>query len=68
MPTNILDFINGVENGDFVSAKATFDSIVSDKMSDAIAVERINVASKMYNGAVEMASEQEDVAVETSEE
>lgn len=50
MSENILNMINGIESGDFVAAKASFDSMMSSKMQDSLDSQRIEVASKFYNG------------------
>jgi hypothetical protein len=65
MSTDILNFINGISDEDFVSAKSAFDSMMSSKMQDALDSQRIEVASKFYNDVPPVAVGDEEV---TSEE
>lgn len=49
----IEDFVDAVAQQNFNRAKDHFDSIVGDKMNDAIEAERINVADSIFNDAPE---------------
>ena len=66
MSGNILDFINGISSDDFVSAKASFDSMMASKMQDAFDSQRIQVASQFYNDVPPTEVDSED-AVESEE-
>lgn len=50
---NIGDFVDAIAQQNFNRAKDHFDSIVGDKMNDAIEAERINVADDIFNDAPE---------------
>lgn len=49
----IEDFVDAVAQQNFNRAKDHFDSIVGDKMNDAIEAERISVADSIFNDAPE---------------
>ena len=49
----IGDFVDAIAQQNFNRAKDHFDSIVGDKMNDAIEAERINVADDIFNDAPE---------------
>jgi len=45
------DLIDAIQNQNFNSAKDTFDSLLSDKLTDALDAEKIVVADTIFNGA-----------------
>jgi hypothetical protein len=45
---SIEDFVDSLENKDFVTAQAEFTSALSQKMSDALDQEKIAVAGAMF--------------------
>lgn len=47
----INDLIDAIQNQNFNSAKDTFDSLLSDKLTDALDAEKIVVADTIFNGA-----------------
>ena len=63
MSGNILNFIDAIQSGDFVSAKVSFDDAIAFKQKEAIDSQRIQVASTFYNAVepteVESAVEEE---------
>ena len=49
-PTDpIEDMIANIEKGEFVSANDVFNSMLNDKMADALENEKISIASRLYN-------------------
>jgi hypothetical protein len=49
----IHDLIDAIQKQDFNSAKDSFDSLLGDKMHDAMESEKISVADTIFNGAEE---------------
>lgn len=45
---SIEDFVDSLENKDFVTAQSEFESALSQKMSDAMEQEKIAVAGTMF--------------------
>ncbi len=45
---SIEDFVDSLENKDFVTAQSEFESALSQKMSDALDQEKIAVAGQMF--------------------
>jgi len=60
----IEELISSIEDKNFVNSSNIFNSLVSDKMSDALAAKKIEIANRIYNGQEE--SPEEDM--ETEEE
>lgn len=50
---NIEDLVNAISQQNFNRAKDHFDSILGDKMNDAIEAEKISVADSIFNDAPE---------------
>jgi len=50
---NIEDLVNAISQQNFNRAKDHFDSILGDKMNDAIEAEKIAVADSIFNDAPE---------------
>ncbi len=50
---NIEDLVNAISQQNFNRAKDHFDSILGDKMNDAIEAEKIAVADTIFNDAPE---------------
>ena len=48
---SIKDLINAVKTGDVAASNNVFNSIMSDKMNDALDSEKQSVASTMYKDA-----------------
>jgi hypothetical protein len=56
----IHDLIDAIQKQDFNSAKDSFDSLLGDKMHDAMESEKISVADTIFNGAEEDELDLED--------
>lgn len=54
-PQPMLDFVNSVHNDELRDAGNTFQSMLGDKIKDAIEAERINIGTQMFGS--EMAEE-----------
>ena len=61
----IHDLIDAIQKQDFNSAKDSFDSLLGDKMHDAMESEKISVADTIFNGAEE---DQPDLDLEDDED
>lgn len=55
----IEDLIANIENGDFVSSNGIFNSMVNDKLADALENEKISIASRLYGSKDETETEVE---------
>ena len=55
----IEDLIINIEKGDFVSSNGIFNSMVNDKMADALENEKISIASRLYGSKDETETEVE---------
>lgn len=60
----IEELISSIEDKNFVNSSNIFNSLVSDKMSDALAAKKIEIANRIYNGQEESPEE----VMETEEE
>jgi len=54
-PQPMLDFVNSVHNDELRDAGNSFQSMLGDKIKDAIEAERINIGTQMFGS--EMAEE-----------
>jgi len=54
-PQPMLDFVNSVHNNELRDAGNSFQSMLGDKIKDAIEAERINIGTQMFGS--EMAEE-----------
>jgi len=68
MSENIRSMIDALADKDFSSAKTAFDSILSDKMNDALETRRIEIASSLYDGSDASEEEINDSEELSSEE
>lgn len=59
MQTDIEEFISAIQQQNFNQAKSHFDSILDDKMNDALEQEKMNVASQIFNGGSEEVDEED---------
>ena len=62
--TNIEELIDAIAAKNYNQAKNHFDSILGDKLNDALEQEKIAVADKIFNDA----SEEEDFDLDDDEE
>lgn len=53
MENEINDFIDAIQKQNFNSAKDHFDSLVGEKLNDALEQEKIAVADTIFNDAAE---------------
>lgn len=60
----IEELIRSIEDKNFVNSSSIFNDLVSDKMNDALAAKKIELANKLYNGQEESPDEE----IETEEE
>ena len=60
----IEELISSIEDKNFVNSSSIFNDLVSDKMNDALAAKKIELANKLYNGQEESPDEE----IETEEE
>lgn len=66
--SDIEDLIDALQDTNFNQAKKHFDALMSDKMSDALDQEKINVASAIFNDAdVEEDEDDYDDDIEAAE-
>lgn len=66
--TNIEELIDAIASQNFNNAKGHFDSILGDKLNDALEQEKISVADTIFNGASEEEEEQLDFDFEDEDE
>jgi len=50
-PTAVEELINQITTGDLNKAEGSFQSIVQDKMADALEAQRIATAQAIFNGS-----------------
>ena len=63
----IEDLINNITSGELNKAEGSFQSIIQDKMEDAIAAQRVAVAKSMFNSP-EGLDDEEEIVDETIED
>lgn len=49
MEINVEELVDQITDQDFANASASFDSILQDKMTDALDAEKIKVSAEIYN-------------------
>jgi len=66
----VLDLVKSIRANNMIDAQADFDEIMSDKLSDALASRRVEVAKSIYGPASVEAPEEtiEDIPDEVTEE
>ena len=57
--SNIKDFVDSLSDNDNVSAETHFNSIITNKVGDALAVKRQEVSQSMIKNHVPETSEEE---------
>lgn len=63
----IEDLINNITSGELNKAEGSFQTIIQDKMADALAAQRIDVARTVFN-TPEGLDDEEDIVDETIED
>jgi hypothetical protein len=65
----IVDFLNNVSTKNYVDAEKQFNELLNDKLTSRLSDEKVRVADKIFNGAVEdKVSDDETEEVELSSE
>lgn len=68
-PTENL--INALEVGNFTSAEELFNTLMNDKVQDALDAEKVSVAGQIFNGVeaedLEVTDEEIDAALESDD-
>jgi hypothetical protein len=67
----IVDFLNNVSTKNYVDAEKQFNELLNDKLTSRLSDEKVRVADKIFNGAVEdkeSDDETEEVEVSSEEE
>jgi hypothetical protein len=65
------NLIGALEVGNFASAEELFNTLINDKVQDALDAERVNVANQIFNGVeeedLEVTDEEIDAALESGD-
>jgi hypothetical protein len=65
------NLIGALEVGNFASAEELFNTLINDKVQDALDAERVNVANQIFNGVeeedLEVTDEEIDAAFESGD-
>ena len=67
-PTAVQELINQITDGDLNKAEGSFQSIVQDKMADALEAQRIATAQAIFNGQDDDVEDIEDEEVTLEDE
>lgn len=67
-PTAVQELINQITDGDLNKAEGSFQSIVQDKMADALEAQRIATAQAIFNGQDDDIEDIEDEEVTLEDE
>jgi|MEHZ01.4.fsa_nt_MEHZ011088863.1_2 hypothetical protein len=58
--SDIEDFINALDSGDTASANGMFASAMNSRMSTVLDAKKVELADRVYNGAVEDLGQEDD--------
>ena len=64
----IVDFLNNVNTKNFVEAEKQFSELLNDRLAARLETEKVDIAARVFNGAVEAEDNVEDTEVETEVE
>ena len=67
-PTAVENLINQITDGDLNNAEGSFNSLIQDKMADALEAQRIATAQAIFNDQDDDIEDIEDEVVEEDEE
>ena len=67
-PTAVQELINQITDGDLNNAEGSFNSLIQDKMADALEAQRIATAQAIFNDQDDDIEDIEDESVEEDEE
>lgn len=67
-PTAVENLINQITDGDLNNAEGSFNSLIQDKMADALEAQRIATAQAIFNDQDDDIEDIEDESVEEDEE
>ena len=58
----LADFVNSVENGNYVNAQQQFDHAISDRLQQTLDQAKLAIAGRLYNAEQEIEAEAEEPA------
>ena len=67
-PVSVDDVLQAIQQKNIGQAKANFQDLMGDKVSQALDAEKVKIANNVFNGASEEEEEQEESGVDIESE